>query len=84
MVDYFTDFQKGQISKSAFIDKVRYAVLFFAYLAIVVFTATYVYMAAWVYTGATMIAESVVNIPVVNHDRAMSLWFIQLAICLRS
>ena len=51
MVDFFTEFQNGQVSKSAFTDKVKYNVMFYLYLAIVVFTSTYIYMAAWVYTG---------------------------------
>jgi ATP-binding cassette, subfamily B (MDR/TAP), member 1 len=51
MVDYFTEFQKGQINKNQFSDKVVYGALFFIYLAIVMFTTTYIFMAAWVYTG---------------------------------
>jgi len=51
MVDYFTKFQKGQIDKNQFADKVAFGALFFVYLAIVMFTSTYTYMATWVYTG---------------------------------
>ena len=51
MINYFTRFQTGQINKNDFTDKVNYYSLFFVYLAIIVFVTTYVYMAAWVYTG---------------------------------
>lgn len=51
MINYFTNFQKGQISNANFLDKVNYYALFFVYLAIIVFFSTYIYMAAWVYTG---------------------------------
>ena len=51
MVDYFTEFQKGQINHKQFSNKVTFGALFFVYLAMVMFTTSYVYMAAWVYTG---------------------------------
>src|SRR6266498_4861586 len=51
MVDYFTDFQIGKMDQSQFIHQVNHYTLFFVYLAIIVFFSTYIYMAAWVYTG---------------------------------
>ena len=51
MVDHFTEFQKGQINQKQFSHKVTFGSLYFVYLAMILFTTTYIYMAAWVYTG---------------------------------
>lgn len=51
MVNYFADYQTGKIDKSYFMNQVNRNALFFMYLAIIVFVTTYIYMAAWVYTG---------------------------------
>ncbi|CAH1758914.1 12613_t:CDS:2 [Entrophospora sp. SA101] len=51
MVNSFTEFQTGQISGEDFQKTVNSNTLFFVYLAIITFVATYIYMACWVYTG---------------------------------
>ncbi|RHZ65773.1 hypothetical protein Glove_311g34 [Diversispora epigaea] len=51
MVDYFNQFQMRKIGPDEFTSKVNHDTLFFVYLGIFTFFATYIYMAAWVYTG---------------------------------
>ncbi|CAG8542549.1 14607_t:CDS:2, partial [Cetraspora pellucida] len=51
MIDYFTLFLTHQISNDEFSNKINLYSLYFIYLAILTFVATYIYMATWVYTG---------------------------------
>ncbi|RHZ65755.1 hypothetical protein Glove_311g36 [Diversispora epigaea] len=51
MVDYFTQFQMRKIGPDEFASEVNHDTLIFVYLGCIDFFATYIYMAAWVYTG---------------------------------
>ncbi|CAG8840635.1 28112_t:CDS:2, partial [Racocetra persica] len=51
IVDYYTEFQTHAISTSEFSEGVIYFSLISVYFGIGVFVATYISVAAWVYTG---------------------------------
>ncbi|RHZ65785.1 hypothetical protein Glove_311g54 [Diversispora epigaea] len=51
MIDYFTRFQLHTIGSDEFTSEINHYTLIFLYLGILTFFATYIYMAAWVYTG---------------------------------
>ncbi|CAG8709577.1 14679_t:CDS:2, partial [Racocetra persica] len=51
MIDYFTLFLTHKITGDEFSTEINLYSLYFIYLAILTFVATYIYMATWVYTG---------------------------------
>ncbi|KAF0561604.1 multidrug resistance protein MDR [Gigaspora margarita] len=51
MVDYYTNFQTHSISPNEFSREIDYFSLVYVYFSIAIFIATYISVAAWVYTG---------------------------------
>ncbi|KAL1915703.1 uncharacterized protein VTP21DRAFT_6462 [Calcarisporiella thermophila] len=51
LIDVFTQYQTRQMTKSVFEDNIRENTLYFVYLSLGIFVATYIYMSTWIYVG---------------------------------